>query len=68
MALSNAQLQARVEAIEEKLNEIQTALLNITTAAQLKASQLVRQKEIEQLKTRVTSLESQIVALQTLHT
>lgn len=64
MALSNQQLTERVEVIEAKLNEIQLALNALATKAQLKQLVNIRQAEIEDLKVRVTSLESQIQALQ----
>lgn len=67
MALTDAQVQVRIETLEEKVNEIQTAINNLATKRQLNASMLVRQNEIDELKQRVDSLETQIAALQALH-
>jgi predicted nuclease with TOPRIM domain len=64
MALSNQQLQDRIEAIEAAINDMQTALTNIATKQQMKSILNVRQSEIVDLQTRVTSLESQIKVLQ----
>lgn len=54
----------RIQAIEAKLNELQLALNALATKAQLKQLVNIRQSEIEDLKQRVSSLESQIQALQ----
>ena len=64
MALTNEQLQTRIEAIEEVLNNVQTALNNLANKAQLKALLNIRQAEIEQLKIDVASLKTQVAALQ----
>lgn len=64
MALTNEQLQTRIEAIEETLNTVQTALNNLASKAQLKSLLSIRQAEIEQLKTDVASLKSQVSTLQ----
>lgn len=64
MALTNAQLQCRVEAIELKLNEIQTALNNLCTKRQMQALLTIRQTEIDDLKLRVENLEEEIAILQ----
>lgn len=64
MALSNQQLTERIKVIEDKLNEIQLALNALATTAQLIQYTNIRQTEIEDLKARVTSLESQILVLQ----
>jgi hypothetical protein len=64
MALSNQQLQDRVEAIETSLNDLQTAVNNLATKKQMQALVNIRQNEIIDLQDRVTSLESQIKILQ----
>lgn len=64
MPLTNAQLQERIEAIENKLNEIQVALNNLATKKQLNQSVNVRQSEITDLQTRVSDLESEVQTLQ----
>lgn len=64
MALSNDQLLDRIVVIEQKLNEIQTALNNVPSKVQMKALLSLRQSEIETLKEQVATLESEIQALQ----
>lgn len=56
--------ERRIQAIEKKLNELQTALNNLVSKRQMKSLLNIRQAEIEDLKTRVTALETQIQALQ----
>ena len=63
MALSAAE-ELRILAIEKKLNELQTAMNNLVSKRQMKALANVRQADIEDLKTRVKALESQVAALQ----
>lgn len=65
MSLSNAQLQTRIEVIEESLNTIQVALNKLTTRQQMKALVNIRQAEIDELTQRVADLESQVSILQT---
>jgi polyhydroxyalkanoate synthesis regulator phasin len=64
MALTNSQLEERILLIEEKLNEMQVAINNMATKAQLKQFTHIRQTEVDDLKARVTDLESQIAVLQ----
>ena len=64
MALTNDQLLERIVIIETKLNEIQTALNNLVSRKQMKALAQLRQSEIEELKTKVATLESQVAVLQ----
>jgi predicted nuclease with TOPRIM domain len=64
MALTNQQLTERIIAIETKLNDVQTALNNLATKAQLKSLASVRQSDILDLQARVTELETQIQILQ----
>ena len=64
MALTDAQVQVRIEELESKANEIQVALNNLATRRQLNASMLVRQKEITELQQLTTTLQSEIEALQ----
>ena len=54
----------RIQAIENKLNDLQTALNNVASKKQMKALTQIRQAEIEDLKQRVTTLESEIAVLQ----
>jgi hypothetical protein len=57
MALSNKQLQDRIESIEDKLNDIQVALNQLATRTQLKAILNVRQSEIIQLRQDLEQVE-----------
>jgi len=63
MALTNDQLLERIVAIENAINELQTALNNLATRRLVKNLASVRQDEIDDLKTRVESLESQVALL-----
>jgi hypothetical protein len=54
----------RLQAIETALNDIQTAINALATKTQLKQLLNIRQAEIEDLKQRVSSLETQILVLQ----
>jgi len=68
MALSPAEANAienRFLAIERALNDLQTAVNNQPTKAQLVALLNIRQSEIDDLQTRVTTLESKVAALET---
>jgi len=67
MSLTNDQLLDRIELIEATLNDVQTALNNLASKAQLKALLNIRQSEINTLQAQVTELQTQIVALQTFH-
>jgi hypothetical protein len=60
-------VSARLTAIETKLNEMQTALNKTPTKAQLNSLSVIKQDEINELKQRVTDLESQVAALQSTH-
>lgn len=54
----------RIEAIEQAINDLQQALNALATKAQLKQLTGIRQAEIEDLKARVTALETQVSILQ----
>jgi len=58
----------RIEAIENALNDMQTAVNNVATKGQMKALLTLRQNEIDDLQSRVESLEAQIKVLQGFHT
>lgn len=64
MALTNSQLLDRIVEIEETINTLQTALNNLASKKTMNQILAIKQKEIEDLKSRVTSLESQISILQ----
>lgn len=63
MSFSDAE-ELRIEAIEELLNQVQTAIKNLASKAQFTQFTLIRQAEIDALTTRVTALESQLALLQ----
>ena len=68
MALSQNEATAienRFLVIERKLDEIQVALNNLATKSQMKALLNIRQSEIEDLGTRVSTLESKVQVLET---
>jgi hypothetical protein len=56
--------ELRIQAIEKAVNDLQTALNALATKAQMKQLLNIRQSEIEDLKTRVAALESEIQILQ----
>ena len=64
MSLTNDQLQERIETIEDTLNDMQDAVNNLATKAQLKQLTNIWQSEITDLQDRVTALESQVATLQ----
>ena len=63
MAWTASELQ-RVLAIEELLNRVQVAITQLASIAQLRQLNLVRQKDVDSLTDRVTTLEAQVAALQ----
>ncbi len=64
MSLTNDQLLDRIVEIEEKLTEIQTAMNNLVAKKTVNNSIALKQQEIDSLKERVTTLESEIAILQ----
>lgn len=63
MALTAAE-EARIDAIEKVLNELQIAINNLVSKRQVNMLLLVKQDEIDTLKTRVDQLETQLTTLQ----
>ncbi len=64
MALTDVE-KIRIEAIEELLNELQTAVkYNVASRLFVEQMMLLKQNELEAVKNRVTELESQVTALQ----
>lgn len=64
MALTNQQLQERVQAIEAMLNTIQVALNNVPTKVQMKSLVNIRQAEIEELQRTVEELNSRLTSVE----
>lgn len=64
MALTDVE-KIRIEAIEELLNELQTAVkYNVASRLFVEQMLLLKQNELEAVKNRVTELESQVTVLQ----
>ncbi len=63
MAWTEAE-KTRVEALEKQMNIAQTAMLNLASVQQLRSIVVLKQQEIDDLKSRVATLESQIATLQ----
>jgi polyhydroxyalkanoate synthesis regulator phasin len=55
----------RLTALENAVNDLQTAITNLASMAQLRQLNLIKQEEIEALQQRVADLETQIEVLQT---
>ncbi len=64
MALSNEQLDERIILIESRLDDLESAIINVASEKQMRALLNIRQQEIIELKDRVKSLESQVALLQ----
>jgi hypothetical protein len=64
MAQSNDQLQVRIEAVEAAINDLSTAINHLVHKKQLLSLTNIRQSEINDLQTKIISLESQIKILQ----
>ena len=56
--------ELRIKNLEEAVNKQSTAINNLASKQQLRQLLLIRQAEIDTLKTRVAALESQIEILQ----
>ena len=57
--------EARLQALESAVNDIQTAITRLASLAQLRQLNIIKQDEINALKERVETLESEIRVLQT---
>ena len=56
--------EKRIQAIETMLNNVQTAIGNLMSKTQTQQLLLIKQTEIDDLKSRVSSLETQVATLQ----
>lgn len=63
MALTNAEL-ARLTAIEEMLNTLQTVVSNLATKQMLRQINLQRQTELDTLNAKINELEAIVQTLQ----
>jgi polyhydroxyalkanoate synthesis regulator phasin len=63
MAFTEAE-EARIQAIETVLNQMQIAIKNLAAKQQMRQLMLLKQGEVNSIGERVTSLESQIAILQ----
>jgi polyhydroxyalkanoate synthesis regulator phasin len=61
--MSIDQLAAKVAALENIVNLMQTAMNNLATKQQLNSLLSIRQAEIESLKARVSTLETTVISL-----
>lgn len=64
MSLTNDQLLQRIRELEDKFNEMQTAMNNLVPKRTVNAAIALKQQELDELDTRVTTLESAIAILQ----
>jgi hypothetical protein len=63
MSLTAAE-EIRIEAIENALNGALTSITNLISKEQMRQLLLLKQRELDAAVTRITSLEAQIVILQ----
>ena len=63
-ALSNQELTDKLDAMIKVINDIQVAMTHLAAKAQLRQLTLLNQTDINDLKNRVSSLETQIAILQ----
>ncbi len=56
--------EARIQAIEQTLNKVQTAIKNLASQQQVRSLNVIRQKEIDNLTTRIEALETLVSNLQ----
>lgn len=56
--------EVRIQAIENAINQLQVALQNLASKKEFRQLLLIRQEEIDDLKSRVTALETQVSTLQ----
>jgi cell division protein FtsB len=61
MALSNEELEAKIDFLTKVVNELQIAVQhNLASKMQLRQLTLLKQKDIDDLKNRVTDLEAEV--------
>jgi len=65
MAMTTEQLESRLLAIEQAITDLQTAVQNLASIQQLRQLYALRQQEIEEIKSSLDDIESQLGILQT---
>ena len=63
MAMSDAEIE-RLTFLEAVVNKLQQAVLNLASKEQLRQLTLLKQTDIDDHETRITSLESEVSILQ----
>ena len=63
MALSDAELQ-RLTAIEEAINNLQIAVSNLATKQMVRHLELLRQRDLDSLETKIAEVEAIVKVLQ----
>jgi len=63
MALSNEELEEKIDFLTKILNNVQVAITNLAAKEQLKQLTLLKQKDIDDLKNRVSDLENEVSLL-----
>lgn len=63
MAWTQAE-EDRIIALEQRVNDVMTAITNLASKLQMRQLLLLKQAEIDSLTTRLNSLESQMAILQ----
>lgn len=63
MSLTDAELQ-RLTAIEEAINSLQIAVSNLATKLMVRQLELLRQRDLDSMETRIGELEAIISVLQ----
>jgi len=63
LSLSNDDLEEKIDFLTVVLNEVQVAINNLASKQQLRQLTLLKQKDIDDLKNRVTDLENEVLLL-----
>lgn len=63
MPLTNEQLEEKIDFLTKVLNDVQVAITNLASKAQLRQLTLLKQKDIDDLKNRVEDLENEVTLL-----
>ena len=63
MAFTSSE-EARIEAIENAISQLQIVVQNLASKKEFRQLLLLKQEEVDDLKTRVSALETQVSTLQ----